>query len=323
MGLLFPPLVMSNPQKLLSELETVVNHTAISHYTIVSSLCLYVYDFILTFPIEVEYFWGSPWSLVKALFFWNRYFTFPVVVFLTFSEINRHPTANLCFAGQATNIILSIICVGGAQVIMQLRVHALYGQNRTLKIVLSTLFFMALCSELGIISAKLATDHVSIEAIPFLIDPLELCDESVPKFFIGYPIPMMIFDTVLLILVSYKAYLIQRADTYAATDKSWTGSRLMRVMFRDSVIYFLCTVGINLFNVLIWALGPYDLFTVGTAWAVTVPSMAASRILFNMRKSFHRPSVTTLGEDIGTEFQVARRVQGTNGRIVWSTSERY
>lgn len=49
---------------------------------------------------------------------------------------------------------------------------------------------------------------------------------------------MMTFDTVMLILVVYKAYLIQREETSATSDKIWTGARLMRIMFRDSVIYF-------------------------------------------------------------------------------------
>jgi hypothetical protein len=45
----------------------------------------------------------------------------------------------------------------------------------------------------------------------------------------------MVFDTILLVLVVYKTYLIQREETL---DKSWTGARLVRLMFRDSVMYF-------------------------------------------------------------------------------------
>ncbi|KAJ7171089.1 hypothetical protein C8R46DRAFT_1262130 [Mycena filopes] len=324
---------MADYGELLKELETVLSHTAVSHYTIVSSLCLYVYDFLLTFPMEVEYFWKSPRSFVKVMFFWNRYFTFPTIAYLTFSEINRLPTASLCvlgfslvisvlilprrcFAGQTTGIILSIVCIGGAQVIMQIRVHALYAQNQALKIILSILFFMAVASELGIAIAKLVTDSVTVQPIPFLVDPLSLCVETIPKFLIGYPVPMMVFDTILLILVVYKAYLIQREEAATSVDKVWTGARLVRVMFRDSVIYFACTVGINLFNLLVWLLAPYDLFTTGTAWAVTVPVMAASRILFNMRSTYHHSEAqVTMGGEVGTEFQVARR--SSKGPTVW------
>ncbi|KAJ7080589.1 hypothetical protein B0H15DRAFT_1025123, partial [Mycena belliarum] len=253
---------MSDFRSLLKELETVLAHTAISRYAIVSSLCLFTYDFILTFPVEVEYFWGSPRSFVKGLFFWNRYFVVPVIAYLSF--------------------------------------------YRTLKIIISALFCIAISSELAIAITKLVTDTVSIQAIPLLVDPLSLCVETIPKFLILYPLPSMIFDAILLALVIYKAYLIQHDETSATANRAWTGARLVRIMFRDSVVYFACTFGVNLFNMLVWALGPYDLFTVGTAWAVTVPVMAANRILFNMRKVYHTNASETLGTlDIGTEFQVA------------------
>ncbi|KAJ7449176.1 hypothetical protein FB451DRAFT_1531431 [Mycena latifolia] len=328
---------MSDIQALLKELETVLFHTSVSHYASVSSLCLYAYDFILTFPAEVEYFWGSPWSFVKGLFFWNRYFVFPVVVYITFSEINRRPTLGLCdtlslsfwrtlmrssgFAEELMGVVLSIICIGVAQVIMQLRVHALYGQDRNLKIIISLLFFFAVSSELSIGITKLATDNSFIQAIPFLIDPLSLCVGTIPKYLIFYPVPMMTFDTILLVLVVYKAYLIQREEASSAVaSRSWTGARLIRIIFRDSVIYFACTVGVNLLNVLLWAVGPFDLFTVGTAWAITVPAMAASRILFNMRKVYNYRPTTAFDANIGTELKAARRPGVSNGTMVWSSS---
>ncbi|KAJ6555087.1 hypothetical protein DFH09DRAFT_1280488 [Mycena vulgaris] len=311
-GRIYPPtcagnLDMSDSQALIKELETVLTHTAISRYTIVSSLCLYVYDFsrILLgmhcsassyrqFPNTIDH-QGSPWSLVKGMFFWNRYFIFPVVAYWTFSEITRVPTDRIaCFAGGAVGLIFSLICNGGAQVIMQLRVHAMYGHNRTLKIVISLLFLVAISTELGIAIAKLATDHGIL--------------------------PMMTFDTILLILVVYKAYLIQRQEIFVTSNRTWNGARLMRIMFRDSVIYFACTVGVNLFNLLMWAVGPYDLFTMGAAWAITVPVMAASHILFNMRRAYHRPiqTLATTEGDEGTEFQIAHRLAGAKGPTVWS-----
>ncbi|KAJ7485612.1 hypothetical protein FB451DRAFT_61661 [Mycena latifolia] len=55
-------------------------------YANVSALCLFVWDYCLTFNNEVQYFWGSRWSLVKCLFFVNRYFTFVLVVFTVFCQ---------------------------------------------------------------------------------------------------------------------------------------------------------------------------------------------------------------------------------------------
>ncbi|KAJ7143687.1 hypothetical protein C8R44DRAFT_864729 [Mycena epipterygia] len=263
------------------ELETVLFHTAVSNYAIGHSLCLYFYDFILAFPDEVEYFWGTPWTFVSL--------------------------------GKLLGLFHRWSALEGPK----LRVHALYGRNRTLKIIVSLLFVIALSTELSLAVAKLATDRVIIQAIPFLIDPLSLCVETIPNFLVFYPVPVMTFDTILLVLV-YKTYLIQHEETSAIMSRNtWTGSCLIRIIFRDSVVTFACTVGVNLFNVLMWALGPYDLFTVGTAW----PSDGG--ILFNMRKEYRRPTVGRLdvsGSAISTQFQVARRQEGSKGPTVWSSS---
>jgi hypothetical protein len=50
--------------------------------------------------------------------------------------------------------------------------------------------------------------------------------------------------------------------------------------------------------------------------------MAASRVLLNMRKTYYRSNTDTLDGEIGTEFQVARRPQGSKGPAVWSSSSK-
>ncbi|KAJ7178745.1 hypothetical protein C8R43DRAFT_1230202 [Mycena crocata] len=337
------PLANQMDSALLKALETTLFHNTISHYTVVSSLCLYVYDYhklsqirsnylgglFLMLPEEVAYFWNSPWTLVKVLFFWIRYFTLLGMGYLTFAEVNRHPTIPLCVSHGILGLFISIpsntmaqgesIHVQGfypipsvirrATVIMQLRVHVIYGHDVRLKIVLSFLNVLGLASKLGIAISQLVKIHSSVQPIPGLRDPLAFCVGTIPKLFLFYPVPMMVFDSILLLLVLYKAFLFHREEP--STKAHWNGHRLVRIMFRDSVMYFLCAVGANLLNLLIWFLAPFDLFTVGTAWGISATVMAASRILFNMRKAYHEPP----GEDEGwdgavtmSDLQVAPRV---------------
>ncbi|KAF7343872.1 hypothetical protein MSAN_01968500 [Mycena sanguinolenta] len=276
-------------------LETALNHLTISHYAsgndfdryinreltlsyTVSSMCLYVYDFMLSFPDEVQYFWGARMSLVKVLFFCNRY-------------------AVLLLAGSK------------AFIIMQVRIYAMYNQNKVLKIILSTLFIMELVTEFSIAIPKLVSDNVTIVPIPGLQISTSFCDETVPKYFFAFPIPFMGFEFILFALASYKAYVHYRE----APNKTWFGSRLVGVIFRDSILYFACGFTVNLLNVLVWAAGPYDLFTFGTAWGFTVPALAATHVLINMREIYNQSFDTTVNEDtIGTEFRVARRRVGWN-----------
>ncbi|KAJ7621012.1 hypothetical protein FB45DRAFT_1032281 [Roridomyces roridus] len=257
----------------IHDLEVVLIHLAASHYCVVSSACLYVYDFFLTLPQEVEYFWSTPWTFVKGIFFWNRYSTFALVGTLI--------------------------------------------SYQALKIVLYALFILEMMSLVGIGIAKLVTNHETLEMVPFLSNPLTLCVSQVPRFFVFDPIPIMVFDTILLCLVMYKAYLIQTETL----DKKWTSTRLMQIMFRDSVLYFACTFVANLLNTLVWAVAPLELFTMGTAWAATVPIMAANRVLFSMRSAYHdQPNISELNVE-SIKFQTARRRGGTSsGLNGWSNS---
>ncbi|KAJ7848484.1 hypothetical protein B0H14DRAFT_2767863 [Mycena olivaceomarginata] len=286
-------------------LETALNHITISHYASLSSMCLYLYDFILTFSSEVKYFWGSHMSLS----YHNH------VCLLIIPNYGKGLSISFsCFTGQSIEIILSIICVAMNQVIMQIRIHAMYNQNRALKIILSLLFVLELSAEFTIGIVKLATDHVTIAPIPGLQTPLSFCDEKIPKYFFALPIPLMGFESILFALALYKGYIHYRESP----NKAWFGSRLVGVIFRDSILFFACGFTVNLLNVLIWALGPYDLFNLGTAWGITVPALAATHVLINMREVYNQPFNDTKVTEETIQFQAARRPTGSNGPTTWS-----
>jgi hypothetical protein len=79
---------------------------------------------------------------------------------------------------------------------------------------------------------------------------------------------------------------------------------------------------VNLLNTLVWALSPYNLFTLGTAWGITVPALAGTHVLINMREIYNHPFDTKATEDtVGIEFQAARRQMDSND-ITWSGSSR-
>jgi len=254
-------------------------------------------------------------SLVKVLFFCNRYGVLLLAGFKAFTDIYASPTTTICFTGQSVEIILNIICLAMNQVIMQIRIHAMYNQNRTLKIIISILFVLEISAELTMGIAKLVSDHVIIAPIPGLQNPLSFCDETIPKYFFAYPIPLMGFDSILLALALYKGYI----HYWESPNKAWFGSRLVGVIVRDSILFFACGFTVNLLNVLIWALGPYELFTLGTAWGITVPGLAATHVLINMREAFNQSSSDTKVTEDSIHFQVARRPTRSNGWSDFST----
>ncbi|KAJ7824463.1 hypothetical protein B0H14DRAFT_2597241 [Mycena olivaceomarginata] len=158
---------------------------------------------------------------------------------------------------------------------MQICIYAMYGQDKTLRNIPGLLFVVEIIAEFGITIAKLVSDHdyqVNIVSIPGLKIPLSFCNKTIPKYLFALPIPLMGYEFILFALALYK------------------------VGFE-----------VNLLNTLVWALSPYDLFTLGTAWGITVPALAATHVLINMREIYNHPFDTKATEDtMGIEFQAAR-----------------
>lgn len=115
----------------------------------------------------------------------------------------------------------------------------------------------------------------------------------------------MSFDFVMVILVLARSYWHHRT----CMDKLWTGQRLMNVLVRDSMFYFLWSVisliyfrhvyhthgipsgfSMYLFNTLVWLLLPTDYWELGTTWVIVILPSAATRLVLNLREEYYGPS---------------------------------
>ncbi|KAJ7634943.1 hypothetical protein FB45DRAFT_478165 [Roridomyces roridus] len=75
----------------------------------VSALSLLAWDYCQTFTQEVEYFWFSKWSLVKLLFFINRYLTFGLVILSVLFDL--YPTPDKAtYASHGPSLKFFLVC---------------------------------------------------------------------------------------------------------------------------------------------------------------------------------------------------------------------
>ena len=130
------------------------------------------------------------------------------------------------------------------------------------------------------------------------------------------------FDFIMLVLVAYKAFEHYRC----LPDKYWRGARLMTVIGRDSLVYFLwyvsfivlrlvesdalalgqSTFSVFLVTTLLWNLAPIDLFQLATSYSVVVPPAVGARLLLNIRRVFR--------DDAGSEG--ASQIWGAENELV-------
>ncbi|KAF8580632.1 hypothetical protein K439DRAFT_289992 [Ramaria rubella] len=93
-------------------------------------------------------------------------------------------------------------------------------------------------------------------------------------------IPPLMFEAFLCFLMLYKAWTLYHGDL---------NDPLLRLIIRDSVLYFLTMFAVLLANCLFWALSshvPFSLPDVAVNWSVAVPCALGSRLLLNIRERY-------------------------------------
>jgi len=105
------------------------------------------------------------------------------------------------------------------------------------------------------------------------------CYTIVPHlYFLGW-IPSLLFETLLCLLMLYKAWRTYKDD--------WR-SPLMNLIIRDSVLYFLTFATVLLLNCLMWVLHPQVVAEVALGWELAVPCALGSRLLLNVRERYFK-----------------------------------
>ncbi|KAH9854418.1 hypothetical protein C2E23DRAFT_884010 [Lenzites betulinus] len=107
------------------------------YLTIAATTCL-LYDMILTFNQEVEYFWKTRrWSLSRVLFFLNRYFP-PIVIILcllgVFAPNLSVKVYVVCLGLVHANFFLAIFALALVQAVIVLRICYVYSKSSVVRV---------------------------------------------------------------------------------------------------------------------------------------------------------------------------------------------
>ncbi|KAG1768981.1 hypothetical protein EDD22DRAFT_870215 [Suillus occidentalis] len=279
----------------LQALDLYLVTAPIIKYISIAALTLFTWDLILTFPHELR-LWNAKWTLAKVLFFINRYFALGTVILMTYLTFDVTPTWAMCSA-EAFFAVIALLLVANIEMILQLRLYALYAYDKRIVLPVSALF-VTVFSGMMVMAVIIYQYEKNHEAQIFGACAIL---GSVDWLYLFW-VPMMGLDFVLVVLAGYKSlqHYIQ------APDKTWSGARLMRTFARDSILYFLCNFLIYLFSTLLGKFGPAQYYQLGAITIAVVPPVSANRLLINMYESAHtegeRDTVRVYHEDM--EFRV-------------------
>ncbi|TEB24771.1 hypothetical protein FA13DRAFT_1738947 [Coprinellus micaceus] len=286
----------SNPLALLFKAFEIQIHTGWSQ---AAALTFLLCDYLHNFSDEVRYIWPTRWSLAKILYLTSRYYGILIVTIALISDRHRHSIAFcktylwvMIFGFMSTmEIILNIILI--------LRLYALYGRSKRALAFFSTLYMIQLAVEIYTITwvLQLSVQSVIHPPLPKWTGCVTLAvGIKVGKTIAGW-IPALVVSTIFLIATFWKlrqTFMGSRINhSHANTGERFhIVSPLLKVFVRDGAFYFVLIAITQLLKGFV-TIYEGSLYTLPTnAWIWSMYSMAGSHMLLNLRRSGDRGTPT-------------------------------
>ncbi|KAI6006760.1 hypothetical protein EDC04DRAFT_3095582 [Pisolithus marmoratus] len=310
----------------------------------VVAYALFIYDYVLTFADEMERFWSRPrrsWAFL--LFMAIRYITLlsRVPAFgVNFLPSSFGPYSSVSVASSQTSLhpdsdIAIVLAINIPdffhQVVMTLRVYAMYGENR--RILFLLLSFIGIGLGVGlwglIIGSSLPTEPLqnqgclrSISQQQFVFIRLFHFTESVlirvlfsprtPGYAALWGV-QLIFDAMVFVLTVWKLLRME----------SMCKRSLVDVLLRDGAMYFAVVTAINVANIVIFIMGQPDMKSLLSSPTIMLCATLISRLMLNLRDPAEEDigalCVQNIDIDIGETSSRMRRplYQGPFSRVDW------
>ncbi|KAH7919933.1 hypothetical protein BV22DRAFT_1040436 [Leucogyrophana mollusca] len=183
------------------------------------------------------------------------------------------------------------------QIILQLRVYALY--NRSNRV----LIFMILCyiAEIASMTVFIAQYNANIVVMDEVFPGVGLCTANfVPSSLVDFWYPAMLFEGMLCALALWAGIThIRELQSLGGegTIQAFRPGRVIEVFVRDSVFYFFCASVISSVGVAMWQTLGETWFEIPEGFTFVSEVIMGCRLVLRMRESYYRP----LGASMGSE----------------------
>jgi len=270
----------------LSELGPILSVAAVqtinTKFAIVACYAAVVYDYILTFPEEIKYIWKRRFSVVTFVYFINRYYALCDFTLLVFVEFSTAMDLSKCkryvpFQPLGQGIPLTFF----PDLVIGLRVYALYNRNKVIAVLLATY----LTAELGVALWLYLTPSLSPVQLPgppevFNIPVLHLCIATAsPKLgnlrSAAFQFMQTIYDSVVFSLIVYKT----AKDAFG----SHRASGVRALMARHGILYYAVVFSANFTWAMMILLSPVGLKYSAAAPTLMMACMAVNKMTLSLR----------------------------------------
>jgi len=197
--------------------------------------------------------------------------TFDLIFYLN-AQFNPHVTDKFCLGWWRWGGGSGLFTFALAQMILQLRLYALYGKSKKLLLFMGICFLTAIATS----STLLAFSFVPVIVPSHVIPGMPFCTPVGDlHLFWTIWIPLLAMEGLLCGLAVYRGVSLYRLHG--------TTFRLVEFLVRDSVLYFVIIFVVYFTNTLVFIFAPEPFWECTAIFTVAIASTMASRLLLNVR----------------------------------------
>ncbi|KAF9224533.1 hypothetical protein BS17DRAFT_80312 [Gyrodon lividus] len=253
-----------------------------------AAAALVCYDAVVMFPREVKYIWRTPWSTMSTFYIMARYLGIALALnFWAFNaNISMSPSVSVVLDKFANYGAFVFTLVGEA--IMSLRIYAMYLRSKIILVVLITCILARIGVGLAV-AVVIFGPHSGISATEWILSGIHVCGPSVDT---ASPLPLAwditgIIVNILLFLLAVGRF-IKHAIEMRRMFHRWQVNDLLKVLVRDSIIYFFMNlVATIILMISVWGQpnnGTY--FAIISAYSQNEGSVLVPRLVVSFRENY-------------------------------------
>jgi len=232
-----------------------------------------VHDWFILLNHEVEHVWKTKWSVGKVLYILSRYgpfFDTPIMIVLITAPYGAidYDICRTLYKIATWNRFIGM-CI--SESILLLRTNAIYSGSKRVTIFLSAAYVVS-------VVAVVITTWAYLRGTPFGPPPSDVfngCNLVGSDDIIFVDISLLLaFELVVVIFTARRGFRDFRS-----------GTSLLRVVYRDSISFFLVLFGVTLSGILVLALAPPQYSGLTGVNTRVMHSIVCCRILLNLRRA--------------------------------------
>lgn len=249
-------------------------------YVVLCSLVWVLHDYFITLEDEVTYIWSQRPNFGRTMFFWIRYYT---ILLLIFDVVQVHSftlpwvrSPALCLAADPTMRIVGAISLWSVEIVMQIRIYALYGRSKKIAMFNGILFIISIGLFLWVLVVNV--NHRRSLIVGLVKLPLIGCPSVNGGSQWALWVPATVYEFILFGFAVYKSIVSSTAQAKLNRRRSLTA-----VLLQENILYFL-VIGFVLIVNNLMVVGATGIPWFGFGPFHAAIGIATSRMFIHLRK---------------------------------------